>query len=169
MSDLVAITVYLQAKLGQFSTHTRRLYRSFYEHLQFDNMRVSQQLQVLNLSLHAPNHIPREKLSTRDDLEGDLAATGLVDGEFHLSERALTQDLERLVLVEALHIARGGRGLGRSFASTGRARVRRHSHGGGVGTGRFARAFTRTVAVGRTQRDGKVFLVESGGHDERTT
>lgn len=75
--------------------------------VQFYDVRVPQQLEVLDLTFNTTNHVTRQQFATGDDLQSDLATTGLVNGQFHLAKGALPQYLDRLVLVEALHVPGG--------------------------------------------------------------
>ena len=155
MSVLVAMTVYLSGE-GSVSH-----YQSFRDELlshcsrrwgivQFDDMRVPQQLKVLDLTFNTANHVSRQQFAPGDDLEGDLATTRLVNCQFHLAERTLPQYLHRLILVEALHVSGGCRGLHRRLAAlSDRAGWRRHRHGGDVGIGRrLSPGGTVTRAIG---------------------
>lgn len=112
----VVMTVYLE-QCAQY-----RLARSIIQSLylvrisQFDDMRVPQQLQILNLSLNPACHVSCNELSSRDDLQRNLLARDLMDGKLHFTERSLAKRLENLVLAKALlgrflHLGALGRGL----------------------------------------------------------
>lgn len=126
---------------------------------------MSQQLQVPDLALDAADHVPRQQLAARDDLQGNLAAAGLVDGQLDLAEGALAEDLDGLILVEALHVpGRGGRLDGRVAAAAGWTWRRRHGHGGHVGAG-DGPAGTVVVAIAVEGGEGEeIFVVEGSGH-----
>lgn len=143
---------------------------------QFDNVGMSQQLQVLDLALDAADHVPRQELPARDGLQGDLAAAGLVNGQPDLPEGAFTEVLDDLILVEALHVPGRRRGLDRRIAAPAvGAWRRRHRHGGQVGVGEspagslaVSVTVTITIAVEGGEGEGEIFVVEGSGHLGRT-
>lgn len=71
-------------------------------HLQLDDMRVSKQLQVLNLALDSACHVAANELLPGYDLQGHLLASTSVDGQLDLSEGALAQSLDDIVLADAV-------------------------------------------------------------------
>lgn len=168
MSVLVGMTVYLWP-VSQLS-----LMQSNETDIQLDNVRMPQELQILNFALHTTDHVSGQQFPARDDLEGDLAAAGLVDGQLDLPKGPFAQHLDRLVLVEPLHVSHGGRRLGgRLPASSIGARRRRHRHGGRSRAGQGGRGTitvsvavaVSVVAVGR-EGDEEVFVVEGSGHGD---
>lgn len=89
--------------------------------------------------------------------------------QFYLPKGSLTQYLHGLVLIQALHVPRGGRGLhGRIGGPADRAGMRRrHSHRGGRrGCGRGVPGRRSTGIVGG-ERDREVLIVESSSHGRR--
>lgn len=95
ISVAVVMTVYLHARQPNSMQRSR-------VNLQFDDMRMSQQLEILDLSLHAAGHVPGHELLTRYNLQSHLLSSGLVDSQFHLAERALPKRLEDVVLAKPL-------------------------------------------------------------------
>ena len=69
--------------------------------IQLDDVRMAQQLQVLDLPLNASLHVARLQVLAGDDLEGDLLAGSLVNGQLHLAEAAFAQSLDDLVLAQS--------------------------------------------------------------------
>lgn len=70
--------------------------------VQFNNVRMSQQLEVLNLTLDTTSHVAADQLLASNDLEGDLLSGAIVDGELDLAERAFAQGADNLVGADAL-------------------------------------------------------------------
>lgn len=68
---------------------------------ELDDVRMSQELQILDLPLDSAGHVASDEFAAGDDLEGDLLAGGLVDGELDLAEAALAERLEELILAQA--------------------------------------------------------------------
>lgn len=65
-------------------------------------MRVPQQLKILNLALDSAGHVPADELLPGDDLEGDLLAGAIVDGQANLAEGSLAQRADDFVGADAL-------------------------------------------------------------------
>jgi len=61
-----------------------------YNRVELDDVGMAQQLQVLNLAFYTAGHVARDKLLTRDDLEGDLLAADFVYGQLHFAEGAFS-------------------------------------------------------------------------------
>ena len=74
----------------------------WYFYLQLDDMRMSQQLQVLNFSLHSASHIPRYEFLTRYDFQSNFLSTDAMYCEFDFAERAFAQGLLNAVLSNSL-------------------------------------------------------------------
>jgi len=70
--------------------------------IQLDNVRVPQQLQILDLAFYPARHVPRHKPLTVDDLEGDLLTADLVRGQLDLAKGTLTKGADYGVLSQAL-------------------------------------------------------------------
>jgi hypothetical protein len=130
-------------------------------------VRVPQQLQVLNLALDAAGHVAADELLPGDDLEGDLLAGAVVDGQPHLAKGALAQGpddgvganpLLRLGLVLRLVGSRHGGGRIRSSVALLRLGLRR----------RLLLLLLVTPDVGGRHGDGQLLIVEaSRDHGER--
>jgi hypothetical protein len=65
-------------------------------------MRVSQELQVLDLPFDSARHVPTDQLTPTDDLHGDLLASDFVLCQLHLTKRALAQRSDLAVLIETI-------------------------------------------------------------------
>lgn len=65
-------------------------------------MRVAEELEIFDLSLHSASHVPADELLAGDDLEGNLLVCAAVNGELHLAEGALAEGPEDVVLADAL-------------------------------------------------------------------
>ena len=70
--------------------------------VQLDDMRMAQQLQILNLTLDPACHISGDEPLAVDDLEGDFLAADLVGGQLDLAEGALAQGADNGILAETL-------------------------------------------------------------------
>jgi hypothetical protein len=135
---MISVGVVMTVYLGYQSVQAAR---TAWCGLQLDDVRVPQQLQILDLALDAACHIARHQALAVDDLQGDLLATDLVGGQLDLAKGALTQSLHDSVLaqtlarlgVPALTLLHDGRrdgrdGVGASGAGGSPPRVR---HGDG--------------------------------------
>jgi hypothetical protein len=71
-------------------------------HSQLNDMRMPQQLQVLDLALYPAGHVSGHQPLPVDNLQGDLLAADLVRRQLDLAERALAQRLHDCVLSQAL-------------------------------------------------------------------
>ncbi|PLN78809.1 hypothetical protein BDW42DRAFT_174170 [Aspergillus taichungensis] len=80
--------------------------------VEFDDVGMAQQLQVLDLAFDAAHHVAGKELAPGDDLEGDLPATGLVNRQLHLAKGAFAQNPDGLILIQPLHIPGRRRGRG---------------------------------------------------------
>lgn len=69
---------------------------------QFDNVRVTQKLQVFNLALDAADHVAANELLPGNDLEGHLLAGADVSSQSDLTKRAFPQRPNNLVRAYAL-------------------------------------------------------------------
>lgn len=65
-------------------------------------MRVPQQLEILNLALDSAGHVPTDELLSGDDLEGDLLAGAIMDGQANFAEGSLAQRAEDFVGADTL-------------------------------------------------------------------
>lgn len=73
-----------------------------YFDVQLDDVRVSEQLQVLNLPLHPARHISTDQLLPRNNLQGDLLIGDPVDSQLDFAKGALAQRPDDLVGADAL-------------------------------------------------------------------
>lgn len=72
------------------------------QNVQLDNMRMPEELQILNLSLDPPRHVAADELLARDDFQGHLLVGDAVHGQLDLPEGALAERLDDLVSAYAL-------------------------------------------------------------------
>lgn len=98
----VLMTVYLDTQAVSRGHCTQGTLSGLVHHLQFDDMGVPEQLQILDLALYSAGHVAADQLLAGDDLEGDLLAGAPVDGQLDLAEGALSQGLDDVVLANAL-------------------------------------------------------------------
>ena len=70
--------------------------------VQLDDVRMSQQLQILNLPFYPPSHITADELLPRNDLERNLLVCNPMDGQLHLAKGTLSQGSYDLVGADAL-------------------------------------------------------------------
>lgn len=69
---------------------------------QLDDVRVPQQLQILNLALYPAGHVSCDQSLPVDDLQRDLLAADLMCRQLHFAERALAERLHNRVLAQSL-------------------------------------------------------------------
>jgi len=72
------------------------------EYSQFDNMRMPQQLEILDFTFDSSSHIAGDQLLAVDDLQSHLLTGNLVYRKFDLAKRALSQGLHNVILPESL-------------------------------------------------------------------
>ena len=72
------------------------------EYVQFDNVRMSQELKILNLTLDTAGHVAADEFLPRNDLQGNLLASPVMNGQLNLAKRPLPQRLDDLVGANAL-------------------------------------------------------------------
>lgn len=65
-------------------------------------MRMSEQLQVLNFSLHPTSHVPADELLPRDDLQSDLLVGDSMHGQLDLSKRTLAESPNDMICTDSL-------------------------------------------------------------------
>src|SRR5438045_8863790 len=65
-------------------------------------MRMSQQLQVLNLSFYSAHHVTAGNFAPRDNLQSYFLFTDFMNSQFHLSKRSFSQRFDNPILTEAL-------------------------------------------------------------------
>src|SRR5687768_9597359 len=56
-------------------------------HVQLNNVGMSQQLEIFNLSLDPTSHVTADELLPGDDLERDMLPRAVVDGQLDLAKR----------------------------------------------------------------------------------
>lgn len=56
-------------------------------HVQLNNVWVPQQLKIFNFALDTAGHVSADELFSRDDLESNLLASALMNGQPHFPER----------------------------------------------------------------------------------
>ena len=94
----VVMTVYLQRVSTQHVEGEQRQKTD----VQLDDVRVSQQLQILDLALDPARHVSRHQPLAVDDFERDLLAADLVRGQLDLAKGALAEGADYRVLAQAL-------------------------------------------------------------------
>ena len=70
--------------------------------VQFDDVGMSQQLEILDLSLDPARHISCHQPLAVDNLESDFLPADLMRGQLNLAKGALTQSLDYGILAQAL-------------------------------------------------------------------
>ena len=70
--------------------------------VQLDDVRMSQQLQILNLPFYPPSHITADELLPRNDLERNLLVCNPMDGQLHLAKGTLSQGSYDLICADPL-------------------------------------------------------------------
>jgi len=63
---------------------------------------MAQKLEIFDLSLDPPSHIPADELLPSNDLESDLLTSVYVDGEFDFSEGPLSKGPDGSIGADAL-------------------------------------------------------------------
>jgi hypothetical protein len=69
---------------------------------QFDDVGVTQQLKIFNLSFDTASHVSTDELFTGNNFEGDLLSGALVNGQPHFAKGTLSQRPDYFVGADAL-------------------------------------------------------------------
>lgn len=99
----VLITVYLDnARRGCLANVYTPIQDIQGANLQLDDVRVSEELQVLDFPLDPAGHVPADELLPRNDLQGNLLVRHAVHGQLDLAKGALAEGLDDVVGADTL-------------------------------------------------------------------
>jgi hypothetical protein len=114
---------------------------------QLDNVWVSQQLQILNLSFNSARHVTTDELLSRNDLQGYLLVRRSVNSELHLTEGTLSKCPDDMIGTDTL--------LGLLWGWLNRLLLLRLG-AAGIGIGSLV---LRAAVIGGGERDGEFLII----------
>ena len=71
-----------------------------YDRVEFDDMRMSQQLKILNLSFDTSSHVSSDKLASSDYLESHLLSADLMSSQLDFTKGTLAECLDDFILTQ---------------------------------------------------------------------